>query len=199
MKKVLLTNGKIGSGKTTLVNNLLIHYSNTHCTLEKNFAHKLKSIAHELYGIPWTLLNGTQQDKSTLTEFVKCPRHANPNNAFAQYYTVREILQLLSDDVKQYDPHAWTKYLVKEILESDSGFILIGDWRFPHEFDFLNETPDLEVKTLKLTRKSGQQSNHNSETSLDNFQFDMIIDNKNLSVEETKNTAINWIDTWINK
>lgn len=87
----------------------------------------------------------------------------------------RTLLQKLGDIVKEY--HG-LPYYSEVVLESANEVTIIDDWRYPYEKDVFGK----DVITIRVERKhenglSLEQKLHESETSLDNYEFDYVIDN----------------------
>ena len=85
--------------------------------------------------------------------------------------------------------NVWTEKLVDELLFYDKisdkrgetiGNIVISDFRYPHEIDYLkskfNEI-DTKIITIRINRHKTCPITSDSEHELDNYQFDYTIDN----------------------
>lgn len=105
----------------------------------------------------------------------------------------RQLLQDLGTEIgRRNNPTVWIN-CVKEIvkgLQSEYDFVLIPDCRFPNELDW-QDTPFFNF-TIRLNRKNedgtdyinhltDEQKQHISETALDEYGFNYIIENKNLN------------------
>jgi hypothetical protein len=106
--------------------------------------------------------------------------------------SVREFLQTLGTECIRDHLHekAWINAFWADLWEItdtklecglDYGWI-ITDTRFVNEADSIKEHGGI---VIRLTRNSDILAIHPSETELDNYDFDYVIDNKNQSVEET--------------
>jgi hypothetical protein len=90
--------------------------------------------------------------------------------------------------------------LVKGIF-SDYDFIFIPDVRFPNECERWEEE-DFDIIKIRIKRENfdngltEEQKNHASETSLDNYWFDVIIDN-NSTLEAYNDEVVRCIETKI--
>lgn len=78
------------------------------------FAHKLKQIAAELYGV--TGKNGND----------------------------RTLLQALGEDLRKHDPEVWIKYLLSTVKNIDAGYsigtrFVLDDLRYPNEGTYLRQ------------------------------------------------------------
>lgn len=103
----------------------------------------------------------------------------------------RSFLQEIGDIVKKIDP----KFLVNRILEDIEvysnyfDYVIISDARFKNEIEEIKNKYDSIV--IRINRDGNdltqEEQNHNTETSLDDYNdYDYIIDN-NGSKEEYKN------------
>jgi len=210
MRKILLVNGAVGSGKDELTNRLLIEY-NIDRSVKLAFADELKRIINKLYDVPLNLLNGTQKDKEQLTTISKNKIKVDGFDYKNEYFTVRELMCHVGDKLKELDLYCWCRPVASfiEKCRSEPGnnvgwwkniqYFFVSDLRFPFEYEYLkNNCKEAEIKTIKLLRSSGQQNKHNSETSLKEFKFDNIIDNRNLSKAETFAEFMKLYGEWLN-
>jgi hypothetical protein len=93
-----------------------------------------------------------------------------------------ELMQYFATEImrKIYDL-VWVNKTIKKILLEHSEISIITDVRFENE---ANEIKKNGGKIIRLTRNV-LGSKHESETALNNYEnFDMIIDNKNMTHEE---------------
>jgi hypothetical protein len=170
MSRIVLFAGDAQHGKTYAAKMLQEKLNSDNKTsLIINFADLLKFIAKTYFG--W---NG-EKDK-----------------------TGRELLQQLGTNVvRKRNPKFWVGFIINfiEVFSDDFDYFLISDFRFPDEhscFDYLGK----EVLSVKVVRTdfenelTDEQRNHPSETALDKFDFDYIIESKsglnNLSKEVDK-------------
>lgn len=104
--------------------------------------------------------------------------------------------------VRKNHPNAWVN-IVKEIvmgLQTEYDFVVIPDTRFPNEIEGWEDTPFF-IFSVRLNRKNEdgtdfdngltpEQKNHPSETSLDDYGFNYVIENKNLNDVDAAAQAI---------
>lgn len=134
----------------------------------KKFAYKLKLITSILTGIPTNKFEDSEFKNSLLgTEWG---------------ITAREFLQRLGTDAIRDWLHkeTWVNALWSDY--NDSCKWIITDTRFKNEIESVKKMKGI---SLRLTKNSNKQANHKSETSLDSYNFDYIIDNDYDSLAET--------------
>jgi hypothetical protein len=93
----------------------------------------------------------------------------------------RLILQIVGTNLirKHVDDDFWIKEFVKKVKNYKEDFVVVTDARFPNEIDLpFKLVEDRRVISIRVERNTGIQSNHPSETALDNYNwFDYHIDN----------------------
>lgn len=170
--KLIGISGKMGTGKDTvygIISELYPGWEN------KKFAYKTKMVASVITGLPIMMF----EDRIF------------KNMHLAQWgMTVREFLQKLGTDAMRENLHqnTWVTALFAEAKE-DSRWI-ITDVRFPNEAQAVLDHGGL---LIRLHREGIPTSDHESETALDNWKFEHIIDN-NSSVEELRSQVM-WLLT----
>ena len=152
-----------------------------------NFADPLKNLCISLFGMSYEQCYGTEQQKNSPTT-IKKPREKN------KYYTAREFLQFFGTDVcRKIRGDIWTSACISQIAEEQSEFAVIGDCRFPNEAESIQK---IGGKIIRLTR-SPYEDEHVSETALDDFDnFDAVIDNKNMTIDEQNAALLNILFEW---
>lgn len=105
----------------------------------------------------------------------------------------RQILQQVGTNLcRNNNPEVWVN-CVKEIvkgLKTEFDYVLVPDTRFPNEIEAWEDT-EFFTFTIRLNRKNEdgtdfdngltpEQKMHPSETELDNYSFNYIIENKSL-------------------
>ena len=191
MLKLIGISGKIGSGKDTfaeiirlltsmpyLTNETLEHYlTNPNKNVMrtdwsvKKFGNKLKDVATLLTGIPTHKFEDQEFKKSYLPEEWNT---WHPNQDRSEPMTVREFLQKLGTDAIRNGLHTKTWVNATFAFFSDTSRWLVTDVRFPNEAAAIIEKGGLLVR---LERDS-DTGDHPSETSLDNYDFNIVIENK---------------------
>jgi hypothetical protein len=189
-----------------------------------SFAKELKDICAGLFNIPRECLYGTDEQKNQIQEHllwenmpgVTClPNHewvniisGNYNDQNIQYacellnlvyhtpgpMTAREFMQFFGTDImrKIYGP-IWTNRTIKNIKTENPQLAIISDCRFKNEAQALRQE---KAKLIRLTRSTASDK-HSSENAFEDFNdFDAVIDNQNMTIEETQHELIKVIDSW---
>lgn len=155
----------------------------------KKFSYKLKQVASLLTGIPVEKFEDQEVKKSLLGAEWGTIKDV-PLNAIEPFkdvdfnvlMDVRTFLQKLGTDAIRDNLHSntWINALWCDYRPEEKW--LITDCRFKNEFESIKQRGGIVVR---LTRNSDVVSTHVSETELDDYNFDYIIDNKNDTLEET--------------
>ena len=201
-KNLLGVSAKIGCGKDTFFEILQKRTNNTY--ENKKFAGKLKQIASIITGI--SVENFEDQDfKKTFLpdEWSYLPKDEIFTDGVGLVFkkmTVREFMQKLGTEAMRDSLHAnvWVnaifsdyipqqykimedigKLSSEEIVIKRQGYAYhpswcITDMRFPNEYDIIKSKGGI---LIRINRPGVPQNDHPSETSLDNFKFDYVIDN----------------------
>jgi hypothetical protein len=193
--------GKIGSGKDTFAELIKIIVSTpylTDATIEhylkmpnpnviktewtvKKFAGKLKEVASLLTGIPVYKFEDQEFKKSLLGEEWATPTTSSPLNAvepfkditFLEMMSVREFLQKLGTEAMRNGLHTNTWVNATFATYNNTSRWLITDVRFPNEAEAVKQKGGLLVRI----NRNSDTGDHPSETSLDNYDFEITIDN----------------------
>ena len=96
----------------------------------------------------------------------------------------RRILQYVGTDVvRQHQPDFWVNFIVSilELFGDNWDYVIIPDTRFPNEITTMGDS--FETYHIRVVRPefvstlTPEQLNHPSETSLDGYPADVIIEN----------------------
>jgi hypothetical protein len=151
-----------------------------------NFADVLKTdICINILGLTYDQCYGTDEQKNELTtiRWSSMPAHDASHN---KKMTAREIMQFIGTDIfRSIDSDIWVKATIKKILNEQPKVAIITDCRFPNEVEAIK---NIGGKVFRLTRNKFN-SDHESECILDKDRydwknFDYILDNENISVQE---------------
>ena len=111
----------------------------------------------------------------------------------------RSLLQKIGTDVVgKKDSNFWVDFLIKILKFFDNTWdvVLIPDCRFPQEVELLKQNFDTKIfRIIRPNFDNGltiEQKNHISETALDNYKFDLIIENTG-TTEDLKNKLLTLI------
>jgi hypothetical protein len=102
--------------------------------------------------------------------------------------------------VRARDFDFWTNvvYNFVKIYKDRFDYFLIPDTRFPNEIDVFKNN-NFDTFTLKIIRKNyknsltDEQNNHMSETALDDYKFDKVIEAES-GVDNLKAEIMRWFD-----
>ena len=169
-------------------------------------ADSLKSAVSDLFDFPyeWTQ---TQEGKEkslphilwrNLPHYQELLYKINLNECLK----VRELLQEFGTGIcrRMFDL-IWVNKTFRKIEEDKPDLALINDVRYINEIYGGKNRPNLDVKVIRLTRNVNDMSltvnQHTSETALDDYkEFDAVIDNRNLSIEQTNQECVKLLKEW---
>jgi hypothetical protein len=161
-----------------------------------SFADVLKETAITLFGLNPSSVYGTEEQRAepthlmwedmpgnnmTIVDYVECitweePRKTGPMSG-------REFMQFWGTEIgrKMY-PKIWINATMNRLKSENSEVAIITDVRFPDEVESIKAAGGIVVR---LTREVNKDD-HYSETALNNYKnFDYIIDNQNMTLEES--------------
>lgn len=152
-----------------------------------NFADPLKKLCIDILGLTEAQCYGTDENKN---EIVNCfwP-------GIDAQMTAREVMQYIGTDVlRRIQRNVWSDATIRKITKENFPLALIADCRFPNEVAAVKKAGGL---VIKLDR-SLYSSSHASETALDEASydqsnFDLIIDNHSLSIEDKNQYIYNFL------
>ena len=166
---IVLLSGWKDSGKD-YVADLLVDQFLFHKT---SFAKPIKDFVSTLYNIPRPLLD-TQDGKRTVIQTSGLVR------------TYRDLLIYYGEKERNINNNHWAGLVADEISGSPLDNFVISDWRFPHEFTHLQSLfPNARIITIRIHRLLINLCSDNTETSLDSFPFDYVLDNTSDNNENT--------------
>ena len=213
MKKPFIIgfSGRKGSGKNTCADVIQNYIIENYPDYLKNpsrlatkiyaFADAMKKVCHQFFGLTYEQCYGTNDQKNspTLVKWENFPvKYLVPHEQ--EFMTSRELLQFFGTDIirKMYDD-AHVMALFHDIIDHDNPrFALINDARFSNEISAIKRQGG---KIIRLTRAPFSNDTHPSETALDkeNYSwdnFDYILDNINMTLEEQKQALITLVIQW---
>jgi len=141
------------------------------------FAYQLKKFCMDLFGIPEEFIFGTDGDKERITPLwwgnfplAIRKRYGKLRKAADTNLTIREMLQVLGTDIfrNMVDPNVWAVAPMRKRWEPSVDVVLLTDCRFPDEARAVWASGG---DILRITRDTGLEDNHESETALDDMDF----------------------------
>lgn len=159
------------------------------------FAEPLKEICIELFDCPRNLVYGSDADKNTVMEHLLWENMPGVTPDKSGPMTIRQFLQFMGTEVmrKIWGP-VWVNSLIKRVEAEESDISLVSDLRFDNEAEGLKNSAN-DVKIIKLTRCISED-NHASEQYIDDKYVDVVIDNANMTIEETCQELLKHLRAW---
>jgi energy-coupling factor transporter ATP-binding protein EcfA2 len=192
---VVLISGKIGSGKSTFASMLQKHLSDKSQILA--FATPLKQLCRDAFLPVTSYINEQIITYGGVRSLITSDDNWWENKT----QLTRKVLQIVGTDiVRRIDDSYWIKQAIAAINQSNKPIILFSDWRFPDEHSLIdNSFPTITIR-LERTTPIGLDAivGHVSETSLDDFVFDHILDNSG-TLSDLDNKAYNMACYLINE
>lgn len=158
--KIICIAGKARHGKDTAANYLKKKLENLkYRVLVIHYADLLKHICKNIFG--W---NGVKDEKG------------------------RQLLQYVGTDVvREQRPNYWVNFVISilDMFYENWDYVLIPDCRFPNEINTLKDD-GFDTYSVNIIRDdfannlTQEQQAHESETSMDNFEFDFTIHNRKM-------------------
>jgi hypothetical protein len=186
MTNIIAFAGTKQSGKTTCANDVSEFFTRTTIARKVkiyNFADPLKKdICINILGLTEDQCYGNDMDKNTPTDIIWD----------GKYLTAREVMQFVGTDLfRKMKNNVWADATIIKIKNEKPSLAIIADCRFPNEVQAVQQAGGI---VIRLTRKPFD-SDHPSETALEknNYDwnnFDIILDNKNLTTDEQKKILI---------
>jgi len=183
--------GRKQSGKTTACEFTANVFSQTtqQNSAIYNFADPLKKMCIDIFGLTYEQCYGTDDQKN---EYVNCKW---PDSE--EVMSAREVMQYVGTNVfRKMQHNVWSEATIRKIKDENLPLALIADCRFPNEVEAVRSAGGLVVKL----HRNIYNSSHESETALDKNRydhgnFDMIIDNSNLSIADKNKLIYDFLKT----
>lgn len=180
-----------------------------------SFAKELKDICMGLFGLTREQVYGTDEQKNTIVEHLRWENMPGVvtseivklGGLLEQYtdiglvvidrygpMTAREFMQFFGTEImrKIYSP-VWTERTIKNIKTENPQIAIVSDCRFKNEAEALKKE---KAKLIYLTRSTSSDK-HTSENGFEDFNnFDAVIDNQNMTIEESQQELMKIIDSW---
>jgi hypothetical protein len=165
--------GKARSGKDTFASILYEKMDRRDILfLTYAYAGKLKETAAEAFKLDVEQTNGSLKE-------VPDPRYPKREGGF---WTPREILQHIGESYRMVDQYYWTESLMDDIdsftdrKDGDRFNFIITDCRHPDEVRAIEDRNGIIIRITRENRDLITNSNHISETALDNYKFRNVIE-----------------------
>ena len=174
MPNIIQLSGRKRSGKdwtaTAIKQQLELHGYSVEVM---SFAEPLKDIASIILDMPLSDLESAKNNNDSIYQ---------TGSYYNEYLTTfRSMLQKLGTEAmkKYFGDFVWYDLLINRIEQSSADYILVPDYRFPEETIPGALTVRIYSTSVDLT------DNHISETALDDFVFDHVLDNSNKQLTES--------------
>ena len=152
---IILLSGKCGNGKDTIADYLVTNYNYS----KYSFAETLKHHTSQKYNFDPVLCFTQEGKKTTIGD-----------------KTVRDLLISEALEIRKTNDNYFVEKTVSKFQKGTD--IVISDCRYPNEIEYITKAFK-DVIVLRVNKSDQQNPTHllPSETQLDNYQFDYIIDN----------------------
>jgi len=164
-KKILLISGYKRAGKDFVSSEINKMFGGTICS----FAYHLKHIVANTLDIKMDDLDKWKNEELDL----------KAGNLIISDF--RTILQRFGTDAMKmwFGDDVWVELFTKHIPESE--LVIVSDFRFKSEYEYLTQEFD-HIFTIRVNDDNIIPTDHISERDLDDFVFDVVIDNTNKGV-----------------
>ena len=111
----------------------------------------------------------------------------------------REVMQVFGTDIcrNMFHDDIWVDATFNKIKKDNIEIAIIADVRFPSEVNAIIDQSDHQL--IRLSRNKNSTDTHDSETSLDNFEWQdlghnvLMVDNEKLEMETKNNLVYDWL------
>lgn len=185
---IISLSGYATSGKDTVADILVEHRG----FVKYAWADTLRLAAAALDPIVWVGMDGEYLRYNQAIESL------GYNEAKASYREVRQILQRIGTEVGRdlIDENVWVHATLRRIGREQpvGGNVVIADTRFPNEADAVRSL-GADNRVVRVARTHvGPQSDHPSEISLDDYDFDFEILNSS-DIDDLTSKVLRWYDS----
>jgi|JI10StandDraft_1071094.scaffolds.fasta_scaffold10620_7 hypothetical protein len=186
----LVLSGKMGSGKDTVLKELIKRFPNKKF-VRVGYGDYLKEICVNLFNLKPEVVHGADKNIPTNYLWKNVPWYRWWKHFFKrnQPVTHREFLQYFGSDICRYiNDDCWVDYVIRHFNDPNVIHVII-DARFKNEVTKMISSKKSVL--IRLTRKPFD-SKHISETNLDDFKWKgcELVDNKWLSINDTVNQVV---------
>ncbi|MCI4436696.1 MAG: hypothetical protein JHC33_07820 [Ignisphaera sp.] len=175
-KKIILLSGKKRSGKSTAAG-LLKTMDNS--VKEVAFAAPLKQILADTFNVPSQELDKWKNNDRYCIHDISPEDDVKDMVYEVQSY--RAIMQNFGDSVKRFFGKDVWSHKAYELIQEYFQFVdtvVVSDWRYINEYTYLAKMfKNVKIVTVRINTIDMPEDIHSSETELDDYAFDIIIDN----------------------
>lgn len=174
-----------------------------------SFADPLKKFCIDVLGLDFAQCYGSDEEKNSNTHiswtsipeeirkiYKRPTRGTGKIKPPSSNMTGREVMQVFGSDIcRAIDENCWARGTYSMVEKDGYDLAIISDGRFPNEITIGTENG---AKAIRLLRNP-YNDQHRSETALDDFplgEYSLVIDNKNMEVEETHDVLNSSIMQW---
>ena len=168
-KAIIQIGGFKRSGKDTISQMIANHYQSSGKLVDIfHYADPLKQIAASIFDISLEQLDDFKNNKTELWRFDKI------ENAY-KVTDFREVLMKIGNEAIKtvFGNDVWQKIMCEKIEKSEADIIIMPDFRF--KVEHLQYAVTIRITNDDIIH----ETDHQSETELIDFDFDMLIDNTN--------------------
>ena len=101
----------------------------------------------------------------------------------------RHLLQSVGTIMRNKDKDFFVKKLHDDLKQSTCDVAIITDCRYLNEINSFNQCTTIRIISNRKSKLNKEQNKHDSETELNNYEFDYVITN-NGSIEEYKKEVL---------
>ena len=162
---IILINGKLNSDKLTVTNTMLNYFWDNHWTaIVESLESPIRYLALKEFG--W---DGDEETRRG-----------------------RRLVQNISNTGREYNKDLWVEKLYNKILLlPDLDYVIIDDWKFPSEYEYLKSCDNFIIKTVGIISHQNEILDTDvSETSLDNHEYYDFIINNNAGLDELETATM---------
>ena len=178
MSKVLLISGRKRSGKDWTASTIKSELNDLGYSVDIiAFAQPMKDIIATTLGLT---LDELEQFKNDTKQF-SCIVGNNDDGTMESATDFRQILQHFGNEAmkKYFGQHVWRDLAIGHIAKSTADYVIVSDFRMPEEVIPGATTVRIHSTSVDTTDK------HRSETALNKWEFDYVLDNSNHKLTES--------------
>ena len=153
-----------------------------------HFADPLKEMCVGLFGLNPQYIYGSNDDKNQPTPFYwkDMPGITSEHVDFNKQMTHRDFLEYFGTSViRSIKFDAWSSFTINRIVDEGSEIAIIPDVRFPNEVEAIKSAGGTVIRLTRDLFNSNVMAECALDESVYNWSnFDIIIDNKNLTLEQ---------------